>query len=65
VMNSRRLMGTLSPRITPYHIAVGMPLCRAAKSTSGWQLRVKSAGVDRGERVVHVRTAPKADEIIF
>jgi hypothetical protein len=24
VMNSRRLMGSLSPRITPYHIAVGM-----------------------------------------
>jgi hypothetical protein len=40
-MNSRRLMGTLSPRITPYHIALGIPLCRAAKSTRGWQLRVK------------------------
>jgi hypothetical protein len=31
VMNSRRLMGTLSPRITPYHIAAGMPLCITAK----------------------------------
>jgi hypothetical protein len=31
VMNSRRLMGTLSRRITPYHIAVGMPLCITAK----------------------------------
>ena len=40
-MNSRRLMGTLSPRITPYHITIGMPLCGAAKSTSGWQLWVK------------------------
>jgi hypothetical protein len=27
VMKSRRLMGSLSPRITPYHIAVGMPPC--------------------------------------
>ena len=27
VMNSRRLMGSLSPRITPYHIAVEMPRC--------------------------------------
>jgi hypothetical protein len=31
VMTSRRLMGTLNPRITPYHIAVGMPLCITAK----------------------------------
>jgi hypothetical protein len=24
VMNSRRLIGSLSPRVTPYHIVVGM-----------------------------------------
>jgi hypothetical protein len=61
-MNSRRLMGTLSPRITPYHIAVGMPLCGAAKSTSGWQLRVKRDQVIRRPRSRHVRFAPKADK---
>jgi hypothetical protein len=52
-MNSRRLMGTLSPRITPYHIALGIPLCRAAKSTRGWQLRVKM----RRTRIEHILSA--------
>jgi hypothetical protein len=26
-MKSRRLMGCLSPTITPYHIVAGMPRC--------------------------------------
>ncbi len=60
-MNSRRLMGTLSPRITPYHIAVGMPLCRAAKSTCSCPLWVIS-GRAQNEQMLSA-LPPKADRV--
>jgi hypothetical protein len=32
VMNLRRLMGCLNPRIAPYHIVVGMPRCASQQN---------------------------------
>ena len=32
VMNSRRFMGSLSQRVTPYHIVVAMPRCASQQN---------------------------------
>jgi hypothetical protein len=34
-MNSRRLIGSLSPRVTPYHIVVAMPSCASQQNWRG------------------------------
>jgi len=49
-MNSRRLMGSLSPRIAPYHIVVGIPRCA---SQQNWLLIAEMG---------HVWTAPAVQE---
>ena len=36
VMNSRRLMSSLSPRIAPYHIVVGMPRCASQQISAAY-----------------------------
>jgi hypothetical protein len=43
VMNSRRLIASLSPRITPYHSVEKAVLCITAKWVSGCRLRSKAA----------------------
>src|SRR5262245_49857623 len=35
VMNLRRLIGSLSPRVTPYHIVVAMPPCASQQNWHG------------------------------
>jgi hypothetical protein len=39
VMNLRRLIGSLSPRVTPYHIVVAMPSCA---SQQNWRGKVRT-----------------------
>jgi hypothetical protein len=35
VMNLRRLIGSLSPRVPPYHIVVAMPSCASQQNWRG------------------------------